>query len=89
MKSPSQDETIFEIICPDIVVKNNQKSEDEEETDEEALERFGFNRALARLRGEDVLDDEDAQEEYLCPSQRGFGAVREEYDRMGCGWDDN
>lgn len=91
MKSPhSTEESIFEIIYPEIVVKNEQKSEYEEESDEEALERLGFDRALARLRGEDIPDEEEIpEEEYLCPSQRGYDAVKDEYDRMGCGWNDN
>ena len=77
-----QEETLFESLVPDFRRDNN------DETDEETLERMGFSRALARLRGEDVEDDDETQAESYCPSQRGYGAVNEEYSRMGISFDD-
>jgi hypothetical protein len=87
MKDPTDEITFFDAVCPDAVHVPNTPDEDEE-TDEQLLERLGFDRALARLQGIDIPDEEEDDSDTFLPSQRGFSAIGEEYSRMGCTWED-
>ena len=55
------------------------------EADRKLLKEHGFTKALLRLDSEDDEEDEEEESERTtrCPSQRGMGAVVNEYKRMG------
>lgn len=92
----NDNQSLFAVLVPERAAKNQNTSELSQE-DEELLAKFGFSsdRAklrLRRMRGEltdeeaELLDEEE--EDLRTPSQRGFGAVVAEFDRMGLTFDD-
>lgn len=87
VKSEEEEENEMEESLED---EEENSDEEIEESDRELLKRLGFTTALNRMDGIDTdQDEEEENAEFLTPSQRGYGAVMNEYARMGIGFGDD